>query len=224
MSNAVFLFVCFFIKKKKKKCVYIWRERKKSIEEDERWKAITIKAFWSAYCVCVSSWGCWKKNNKVQNSDRKKNTFPDIHIQFFKKKSEFRCCNLLFPSYFSLQTTTALRITDHFGVKLSSLSFWCSITFHFTRISICQVWQSEGEEWSVYRCKQHSALTRGSVWLARPAALPCSVTVSHSIWLFLQASSDRLRCLRLRPGAQVQAGSVGDGSCRTANTLLWYLG
>lgn len=79
-------------------------------------------------------------------------------------------------------------------------------------------------EWSVYRCKQHSALTRGSVWLARPAALPCSVTVSHSIWLFLQASSDRLRCLRLRPGAQVQAGSVGDGSCRTANTLLWYLG
>lgn len=140
-----FFFVCFFIKKKKKKCVYIWRERKKSIEEDERWKAITIKAFWSAYCVCVSSWGCWKKNNKVQNSDRKKNTFPDIHIQFFKKKSEFRCCNLLFPSYFSLQTTTALRITDHFGVKLSSLSFWCSITFHFTRISICQVWQSEGE-------------------------------------------------------------------------------
>lgn len=60
--------------------------------------------------------------------------------------------------------------------------------------------------------------------MARPAALPCSVTVSHSIWLFLQASSDRLRCLRLRPGAQVQAGSVGDGSCRTANTLLWYLG
>lgn len=145
MSNAVFFVVVVFIKKKKNKCVYIWRERKKSIEEDERWKAITIKAFWSAYCVCVSSWGCWKKNNKVQNSDRKKNTFADIHIQFFKKKSEFGCCNLLFPSYFSLQTTTALRIIDHFGVKLSSLSFWCSITFHFTRISICQVWQSEGE-------------------------------------------------------------------------------
>lgn len=71
-EQCCFFFVCFFIKKKKKKCVYIWRERKKSIEEDERWKAITIKAFWSAYCVCVSSWGCWKKNNKVQNSDRKK--------------------------------------------------------------------------------------------------------------------------------------------------------
>lgn len=138
MSNAVF-FVVFFIKKNKNKCVYIYGEREKSIEEDERWKAITIKAFWSAYCVCVSSWGCWKKNNKVQISDRKKTHLQTSTFNSSKKKSEFRCCNLLFPSYFSLQTTTALRITDHFGVKLSSLSFWCSITFHFTRISICQV-------------------------------------------------------------------------------------
>lgn len=126
-------------------CIYMEREKKK---HRGRWEVESNhhQSFLECLlCVCVSSWGCWKKNNKVQNSDRKKNTFPDIHIQFFKKKSEFRCCNLLFPSYFSLQTTTALRITDHFGVKLSSLSFWCSITFHFTRISICQVWQSEGE-------------------------------------------------------------------------------
>lgn len=107
----------------------------------------------------------------------------------------------------------AVSLSSHWREALECVSLVpCNLPFHADiNLGGLPKWRCE---WSVYRCRRHSSLTRGGfVWLAQSAALPCSGAVSHTVWLILQASSNQLRCLSLHPAARLQAGSVWDRSC-----------